>query len=90
VTHQDNRSLQDRLAQRLYEIDPQGKGSSDIRPWSSVGYVTQQRYSVLAAECLRQMEWQHAKKREEGTKYRGSVAWNDNVDLAPPEWRPHE
>jgi hypothetical protein len=80
MTHQDNRILQELLAQRLYEIDPQGKGSSDIRPWSSVGYVTQQRYGLLAAECLRQMEWN-------ARKHQTYDAVMDGATLAPPDWK---
>lgn len=48
MTHQDMCSPVDRLAQLLYEFDPQGKGSADIRPWASIGYATQTRYLTLA------------------------------------------
>lgn len=83
MTHADTRSLEDQLAQRLYEIDPHGKGSLDIRPWSSVGYMTQQRYQVLAAEVIRLM--QYACLNGE-SHHSDGVCTSIDLDLPPKNW----
>ena len=55
MSHEDLRTLEEKLAERLYNIE--GKGSLDIRPFPTTGHDLQARYLALARECLRQMEW---------------------------------
>lgn len=87
MTRVTNQTLEEQLAQRLYEVDPQGKGSSDIRPWSSVGYITQQRYQVLAKECLRQMEYARKVSPVE-CGHCGRGEGSPDLALAPKDWTP--
>ena len=81
MTSVDTRSLLDRLAERLYAVDPRGKGTSDSRPWQSVGHPVREPYLVLAAEVLRQMTWNwrmHANRPDT----------SEAVTLAPNDWTP--
>jgi len=87
MTHQDTRSLEDKLAERLYNIDrgfftiETPTGPPDIRPWQSIGYDLRSRYLRLAQECLRQMNWTHEHCAE-------MEAHDTPLTLAPPDWTP--
>jgi hypothetical protein len=50
MTHEDNRSLQEQLAERFYNI--YGKKTVDLRPWSSIGHDTRAPYLALAAYAI--------------------------------------
>lgn len=89
MTHASNQTLEEQLAQRLYELDPQGKGSLDIRPWSSLGYMTQQRYQVMAAECLRQM-WFSLRAGISQANLAHHFHPNKPVETEPPTLAPND
>lgn len=83
MSHEDLRSLEEQLAQRLYSLT---KGSSgDMRSWPSVGHEIRAPYLIMAAECLRQMEWS---RRGPTNLELDRRAKPGPIILAPAGWTP--
>jgi hypothetical protein len=93
VTHEDLRTVQEKLAEKFYRI--YGRQVVDMRPWSSIGNEARQPYFLLAAEALRQRLWAMYECHHEwvqGTGYQKSGARQAteslNLGIAPEGWEP--
>lgn len=51
MSHQDNRTLEERIATDLYQLDRNQR--PDFRPWSSIGHEARAPYLRYATHCTK-------------------------------------
>lgn len=97
MTHEDLRSLEEQIAERLYQSVPRHL-RADFRPYSSIGNEAREQFLSYAREAVRLMRWTRHEAAREVREATGSkigeayskVADNehDPLTLPPAGWEP--
>ena len=86
MTHEDNRPLNEILAERLYHLVPRAS-RHDFRPWNSISHDERHPFLLYANEAIRLAEWARYNCSPEGTDARPVTIRINPLSLPPADWK---